>query len=70
MTIPTYRSSRPAECVEPRPHVDASQRFATYGKVQPMDDESRPGRGRLFVIGVAFAVVLYFADRLLAGWWA
>lgn len=68
--IGPYRSSRPAKCVEPRPHTDPSQRLQTYGKVQSMDEARPSRRRRLLVIGFAFAVLLYFTDRVLAGWWA
>jgi len=36
----SYRSSRPSEWIQPRPHRDAHQRYLTYGPIQPMD---RPG---------------------------
>ncbi|MCB2076001.1 MAG: hypothetical protein H6917_02335 [Novosphingobium sp.] len=40
MTAYRFRSSRPHEWIMPRPHVDAHQRFLTYGPVQPMDRPS------------------------------
>ena len=43
----SFRSSRPDAWTNPRPHVDASMRRMTYGRVQPMEDE--PGfMARLF----------------------
>lgn len=66
MTIPTYRSSRPDTWVSPRPPCDPSLRQHTYGKVQSMD-QTRSNRGRLIVIGFAFAVLLYFTDRVASG---
>lgn len=35
-----YHSSRPTESVLPRAHRDASQRFQTYGPIEPMDAET------------------------------
>lgn len=46
MSSLTFRSSRPDRWVMPRPHSDASQRYAAYGKIQPME---QPGwLARLF----------------------
>jgi hypothetical protein len=40
MSAYSFRSSRPAEWIAPRPHRDAHQRYWTYGPVQPMDEPS------------------------------
>ncbi|MEZ5735213.1 MAG: hypothetical protein R3E09_05285 [Novosphingobium sp.] len=40
MTAYRFRCSRPHEWIVPRPHLDAHQRFQTYGPIQPME---RPG---------------------------
>lgn len=37
MTSYTTRSSRPHESILPRPHRDPSQRFLSYGPIQPME---------------------------------
>lgn len=37
----SYRSSQPDAWILPRAHRDASQRYMTYGPIQPMDE--RPG---------------------------
>lgn len=33
----SYRSSQPDAWSLPRPHRDASQRYMTYGPIQPME---------------------------------
>lgn len=62
-TPATYRSSRPTESVLPRAHRDASQRYRTYGRVQPMDEPSDTTptltRVGLFVLAVV-AVGMWF----------
>ena len=35
----SFRSSRPDAWIQPRPHLDASLRRMTYGRVQPMEEE-------------------------------
>lgn len=40
MTAYRFRSSRPHEWILPRPHIDAHQRYRTYGPIQPMDEPS------------------------------
>ena len=40
MFTPSYRSSSPDRWTHPRPYTDASQRYAKFGALQPMD---RPG---------------------------
>lgn len=40
MSAMRFRSSRPDDWVMPRPHLDAHQRYQTYGPIQPMD---KPG---------------------------
>jgi hypothetical protein len=37
MSAPRYFGSRPHEWLAPRPQCDASQRYHTYGPIQPMD---------------------------------
>lgn len=34
----SFRSSQPDAWILPRPHRDASQRYMTYGPIQPMDE--------------------------------
>lgn len=38
MASSSYRNSRPDGWIMPRPHIDAHQRFQTYGPIQPMDE--------------------------------
>lgn len=51
MSAHRYHGSRPNEWLAPRPHRDASQRYQTYGPVQPMDEPGLLwrmfGRGRV-----------------------
>lgn len=45
MSAFSYRGSKPAQWVQPRPPMNACQRFRIYGPIQPME---RPGLfGRL-----------------------
>lgn len=37
MSAHRYHGSRSNNWFEPRPHRDASQRYHTYGPIQPMD---------------------------------
>lgn len=39
MSSQSFRSSPPDKWTLPRPHSDASQRFAKHGPIQPMPDE-------------------------------
>lgn len=67
---PPFRSSRPADCVVPRPVRDPSLRLKHYGPVQPMDAPTPylaliwravPGGVGLFLffaIGAALVAVL------------
>ena len=34
-----FHSSRPHDSIMPRPHLDAHQRYLTYGPIQPMDEK-------------------------------
>ena len=38
MSCSVYRSSRPHNWIVPRPHVDAHQRYHTYGPIRPMEE--------------------------------
>jgi hypothetical protein len=40
MTAYRFRCSRPHEWILPRPHIDAHQRYRTYGPILPMDEPS------------------------------
>lgn len=64
----TYRSSRPTESVLPRPHRDASQRFSTYGRVQPMDDQPTDTTPTLSRIGLAVVLIVFPAMWFVEGW--
>ncbi|MDN3646265.1 hypothetical protein QWY75_08635 [Pontixanthobacter aestiaquae] len=38
MSALSYRSSRPDQWAQPRPHSDASQRYQKHGAILPMDE--------------------------------
>ncbi|MCX7864030.1 MAG: hypothetical protein N2423_03175 [Novosphingobium sp.] len=44
MSAASFRSSRPHSSILPRPHIDAHQRYLTYGPVQPMEKPGFLGR--------------------------
>lgn len=76
MTTSRFNSSRPPDCVLPRPHTDENHRRRAYGKVQPMDEASRDRDSFScafcwFAAGLFVTIGLYHLVRWLepAKWW-
>lgn len=63
-TAASITSSRPDAWTHPRPHTDASQRYRTYGAIQPMeyDDTGSPVLRRWLV---ALAIVSFGAALIV-----